>query len=292
MPRYLKPALSVQQQLQQLKARGMVFADDAVALQWLNTISYYRLSAYFYPFKQADESFRQGTTFATVQMLYTFDRSLRLLLLGAIERVEVSLRTAVTYQLAMKLGPFAHCRPEAFQPRFRHGEFMTEVRDAEKYSHESFVRHYRQKYAQERDLPIWMATELLSFGAISRVVEFLRADVLKQVTRTFNTTETFLASWIHSLSYVRNLCAHHGRLWNRTLTVKPRFPSPKPWFPFTIHQNDSVYCILVLIQHVLRAINPTEQWAAQIKDLCDNFPEVPLSSVGMPDNWRVLPPWR
>jgi abortive infection bacteriophage resistance protein len=291
MPKYKKPALTVELQLQQLKNRGMVIPDDAVARQWLTTVSYYRLSAYFYPYKQADESFKQGTSFETVQMLYEFDRFLRLLLLGAIERVEVALRTAVTYQLAMKLGPFAHCHPDAFRPQFRHRDFMSELDSAEKYSHETFVRHFRQKYAEERNLPIWMATELLSFGTISLLVEFLRGDVLKQVARTFKTTETFLPSWMHSLSYVRNLCAHHARLCNRTLTVKPKLPSPQPWFPFNIPRNDSVYCILVLMHHVLKAIHPTTDWSFQVKSLFDNFPAVPLASAGMPEHWRDSAPW-
>jgi len=292
MPKYKKPALTVEQQLQQLKNRGMGIPDDAVARQWLTTVSYYRLSAYFYPFKQPDESFKHGTSFATVQMLYEFDRALRLLLLGAIERVEVALRTAVTYQLALKMGPFAHCQPEAFEPRFRHGDFMLELDDAEKHSQESFVQHFRQKYTEERDLPIWMATELLSFGTISRLVQFLRADGLKQVARTFNTTETFLGSWMHSLSYVRNLCAHHGRLWNRTLTVKPRLPSPSRWFPFKVDRNDSIYCILVLTHHLLGAIYPTGKWPAQVKALFDNFPAVPILSAGIPGDWRDRSPWR
>jgi abortive infection bacteriophage resistance protein len=291
MAHYRKPALSLQDQLGKLKMRGMVFADEGVAIQWLSTISYYRLSAYFYPFKQADESFAQGTSFETIRMLYSFDRKLRLLMLDAIERIEIALRTAITYHLSMKLGAFAHCRPEAFQTGFRHTDFMEEVRYAEAQSYETFVRHFRAKYTTERDLPIWMATELLSFGVVSRLLAYLRGDVLKQVARAFNTTEIFLASWMHSLSYVRNVCAHHGRFWNRRLTVKPKLPSAKPWFPYIVERNDSVYSVLVVVHHLLKAIAPTEQWANMVVDAFDQYPEVPLSSVGMPLDWKARHPW-
>ena len=104
--RYSKPALNFNDQLAELKGRGMIVGDEAQAIHWLKTISYYRLSAYFHPFKESDDTCGPGTDFERVQMLYSFDRKLRLLLLDAIERIEVALRAAI-----------AECLPEVRQLR-------------------------------------------------------------------------------------------------------------------------------------------------------------------------------
>ena len=289
--KYSKPALNFSDQLAKLKGRGMIVGDEAQAIHWLKTISYYRLSAYFHAYKKPDDTYESGTHFERIQMLYSFDRKLRLLLLDAIERIEVALRAAVTYNISTKFGTFGHCDPRAFIASFKHEEFLNELRVAECGSHESFVRHFRTKYTADDHLPIWMATELLSLGAVSRMFKFLTADLFKQIVKGFNAHELFLPSWIHSLSYVRNICAHHSRLWNRSLAIRPRLPDPVPWFPYRIPGNANVYCILVIVHHLLRAIAPEETWASRVVCLCDDYPDVPIEALGMPDNWRDLLPW-
>jgi abortive infection bacteriophage resistance protein len=224
-------------------------------------------------------------------MLYVFDRKLRLLLLDAIERIEVALRAAVTHQVSMKYGSFGHCDRRAFIDGFKHEEFLHEVRLAESESHESFVQHFRSRYTTDDHLPIWMATELLSFGSVSRMFKFLTADLFKKVVKGFNAHELFLPSWIHSLSYVRNTCAHHSRVWNRSLAIRPRLPDPVPWFPYRIPGNANIYCILVIVHHLLRTIAPAETWTSRVVSLCEDYPDVPLEALGMPDNWRDIPPW-
>src|SRR5262249_4557265 len=116
-------------------------------------------------------------------------------------------------------------------------------------------------------------------------------DPFRKVVKSFNAHKAFLPSWIHSLSYVRNICAHHSRLWNRTLAVKPRLPDPVPWFPYRIPNNSHVYCVLVIVHSLLRTIAPLDPWTTRVISLCDEFPGVPLRSCGMPDGWRELSPW-
>jgi len=289
--RYSKPALNFNDQLAKLRDRGMIVRDETQAIHWLKTISYYRLSAYFHPFKRSDETYQPGTHFDNIQILYGFDRKLRLLLLDAIERIEIALRAAVIYNISAKFGAFGHCDPRAFVADFRHQDFLDELRLAESESHELFVQHFRSKYATNEHLPIWMATELLSLGSVSRMFKSLTADLFKKVVKGFNGHELFLPSWIHSLSYVRNICAHHSRLWNRSLAIRPRLPEPVPWFPYRIPSNANIYCILVIAHHLLRTIAPEETWTSRVVCLCDDYPDVPLQALGMPDSWRDLPPW-
>src|SRR5277367_3352549 len=100
--KYTKPVLSFEQQADQLLNRGLE-ADRARLIETLSRVSYYRLSAYWHPFKQPDESFAPATTLDMVWRRYTFDRQLRLLVMDAIERVEVAiLRTLMVEHHARK----------------------------------------------------------------------------------------------------------------------------------------------------------------------------------------------
>src|ERR1700722_9774263 len=152
--RYSKPALTYEEQYDLIVSRGLVVEDRLRLIRWLKHISYYRLSAYFIPFKTGDK-FNQGATFDQVAGVYIFDRKLRLILLDAVERIEVALRTDLTYEITHAHGPFGHTDPKNFDPAFDHEEIMNEVREAESDSRETFISHYRSKYTKEEHLPLW-----------------------------------------------------------------------------------------------------------------------------------------
>src|SRR5690242_9811884 len=107
MTTYSKPYLSLPQQLALLESRGMQISDKPKALSYLERIGYYRLSAYWYPYRvpkiirlsdgsteeRGDGTFKTGTEFSQIIDLYVFDKRLRLLMLDALERIEIALRT-------------------------------------------------------------------------------------------------------------------------------------------------------------------------------------------------------
>jgi abortive infection bacteriophage resistance protein len=240
--RYQKPALTYQQQFDLIVSRGLSISEDERlrAMRWLTHISYYRLSAYFLPFK-AGERFRPGTTFHQVAGLYIFDRKLRLVVLDAIERIEVALRNALTYEIAHKHGPFGHVDAAHFDPRFDHGRFISELHQAEAGSREPFVAHYRSKYTREEHLPLWMASELISFGRLSRLYKACAPDIKRRIARRLDIPDGVLVSWLHSLTYVRNVCAHHSRLWNRELAIKPAIPKLSQAWPYEVRSNERAH---------------------------------------------------
>jgi abortive infection bacteriophage resistance protein len=291
--KYEKAALTFDEQLLRIRTRGMRVEDEAAALHWLKTVGYYRLSGYFHPFKQADDNYVPGTAFEMPCALYDFDRRLRLLVLDAIEKIEVALRTAVTYRIGIDGGPFGHCDASRFSATYRHTDLLALIQKSANDSDERFVVHFRTKYAQERHLPIWMATELLSFGAVSRMYADQHQRMRRLIASHFNTPELLLKSWMHALTYLRNLCAHHSRVWNRTLGIKPKLPqNPERWWPYRIEANDRIYPLLIIIVHFLRTIAPQSSWNRKLVDLLDEFPMVPVSEMGFPADWRNRPPWR
>ncbi len=299
--KFPKVAKTYEQQLALLKERGLSVSDDAEALRWLRRVSYYRLSAYFPTFKKPSscEEFLPGTSFDSLIDLYVFDCRLRNIFMIAIERIEISLRTAITYELAHAHGPFAHTLPEAYSSWFlnvvRVGkpipfeEFMSNIEKEEKRGKELFIKTYRQKYTLEKHLPIWMATELMSFGTLSMMFEGLKSVTKTKIAAEYNLAEKPFQNWLHVLSSIRNLIAHHSRLWNRQLGVQAKIPHG--WI-YKIPKTDRVYCVAVMSQHLLKIIAKGSSWRTRLLLLFDNHPHVQLDPMGFPQNWRELAPWK
>lgn len=288
---YTKPALTFEQQLDLLRHRGMAVPDVDRAARWLEKVSYYRLSAYFLPFKDG-ENFRAGTDFNDVAGLYIFDRKLRLLVLDAIERIEVAIRTAMTYEIGHAYGAFGHTDPDNFAPGFEHGRFMEELNAEEARAKETFAGHFRKKYTSEPHLPVWMATELLSFGTVSKLYGALAPTLKQRIAAEYGVDEQFLRSWLHSLSYVRNVCAHHKRLWNRKLAICPRFPSRSMAWPHAVLDNGRFYAVIVVLRHMLSVTSPGCHWRDRLFSLMNEHRTVSIDAMRIPTDWRERRLWR
>lgn len=287
--RYKKPATSHDEQVARLQQRGLVIQETQRADHWLRHISYYRLSAYCLPFKQHD-GFQPGIDFNAIAGLYIFDRKLRLLTLDAIERIEVSIRATITQDIAVWLGPFGHTQKNNFAPPFDHQRFMIELQQEEQRAKETFADHFRRKYTAEPHLPVWMATELLSFGSISRLYKAMQPTARQRIAATYSVDAQFLASWLHALTYLRNVCAHHKRLWNRELAIKPKIPTRKSVLG-SIPDNSRIYCMLVIIRHMLTVVSPRCHWRDRLFELFEQHPTVPLAAMRIPADWRTTAFW-
>ncbi len=244
---YQKPALSFVDQLEQLKSRGLVVDDESHALLQLSSISYYRLSAYWYPYRERDDqgvvgdNFIAGTSFDDVVTLYEFDRHLRLLVIDALERIEVYIRTLISFHIAHTHGAFGHNDPANFHPNFQHAKWLAKLsREAERSS-DAFITHYKIKYSGFPRLPIWMITEVMSLGSLSFCFKGLKPTDKRAISSQLNLHHRGLADWLHKLTYIRNVCAHHSRLWNRELSLRPSRPREAAWNVPITPQNDRIF---------------------------------------------------
>ncbi len=296
--KYAKPALSFEQQADQLLNRGFQ-ADRARLIETLSRVSYYRLSAYWHPFKRPDESFAPGTTLEKVWRRYTFDRQLRLLVMDAIERVEVAvLRTLMVEHHARKYGPFGYRDARNFRPEFAgldHQRMVDEIDQATSRSREPFVDQFRAKYTSEPGLPLWMAAEVASFGTLFTFYRYLHLPEQKQLSGQIGLPANVLQNWLFCLNYIRNLCAHHSRLWNRELGIRPLVPDRKnlpEWHVPMTPDNRRTFAVLTLLKWLLLRIAPQSQWANRLRELLKNYPDIPLNLAGFPSTWDTSPIWR
>ena len=319
---FCKESLDLDGQIDLLESRGLALEDRAKAKHHLEDISYFRLSVYARAFcVQDDKSHRfiAGTTFEQVLNLYIFDRGIRLLLMDAIERLEVSLRAQLTKILA-RHGPFGYLEPRLFhddyikeQERPDGKRLKTEhkkIRDylkkklSEPQCKEEFLKAYREKYESSGKCPpVWMALEILSFGQISRLFANLRSPGDQTpIEEHYGFRFPILKSWFRSLTDLRNHCAHHGRVWNREFSSKPMWPrkAPSQWVfvpeelptsHMTINPRRRLYYQLVIVATLLRVVSPDSSWAARLGNLLARNPDVPLISMGFPENWNQEPLW-
>jgi abortive infection bacteriophage resistance protein len=288
---YVKPALTFEQQLARLEERGVIVDDPARAVETLSRVSYYRLSAYFFPLRSGPDSFRPGTRFSTAVELYEFDRRLRLLVLDAIERAEVLARTRITYEMAHACHPFAYAEAGNFDTRFNHDEWYGDLLGEVRRSREDFIEHFKSKYDGFPRVPIWMASEVMSFGTVSRMFEGMVRDHQAAVARAFDVHWRVAQSWLHSLSYVRNVCAHHGRLWNRELAISPLMPSGRP--EWSVVNNRRVYGTLCILRHLTKSSMGGSEWAASARVLLHEMDgeERWLKAMGAPVGWATHSFW-
>ncbi len=296
---YQKPALTFDEQLQLLYGRGLIVNDHNHALSQLSTISYYRLSAYSYPFRIRDQhgnvtnEFITGTSFENVISLYEFDRQLRLLVIDAIERVEVYVRTLITYHLGHVYGAFGHVDSTNFHPQFKHNLWLTKLEDEAKRSSDAFIMHYKNKYSGFPTLPIWVLTEVMSLGSLSYCYKGLKNTDKKIISGKLNLHHKRLADWLHKLTYIRNVCAHHSRLWNRELSIRPERTRAPEWNPPVTPRNDRIFYILLMLRYLLKTTNNGDAWCQQCNELIEPLTQEDKWRVamGMPEKWQEHPIW-
>lgn len=297
--KYAKLPLSIDDQLALLRRRGMVIEDAARARHALAHINYYRLRAYWLPFESrsdtaGDHAFRPGTTFGTVLEYYAFDQRLKLLLLDAIERVEISLRTRWAHELAMRHGSHAFLDRRLFANADRHERCLRQLIEEVERSHETFIRHYRSTYREPALPPIWAVCEVLTLGQLSQWFDNLRNRGDRQaVAREFGFDEVVLRAFAHHLAVVRNLCAHHSRVWNRKFTIRMKLPRhPEEWAAcFNPGEDHKLYNTLVMLVLLLRRVSPDSTWRMRLMDLVDAMPDGTTRTMGYPAAWRSYSIW-
>lgn len=293
-----KGHLSFDEQADRLIGRGMQGDRDLIKAR-LASVNYYRLTGYWFPFRNTDDTFRAGTTFEIVWQRYAFDRRLRLLVMDAIERIEIAVRTQLSYHHSLHHGPFGYSVDAASMPKLGaegHRAFVERVIEETERSRERFVQHFQCKYGDShKNLPVWMATEIMSFGTVLTFYRGSSHQVKQAVATTFGMPAQVFDSWLLALNTVRNICAHHGRLWNRENGVKPIIPRiyeyPQWHTPVKV-ENKRVFAVLTICRHCLGLIAPQSQWPMRLRKLMEEFPAIPRDEMGFPANWLDSPIWQ
>lgn len=314
---YNKQPLTYEQQISLLKSRGLFINDEDRIKRHLKNISYYRLSAYMLPYKQMQnglitENFTYGTTWDDVYDLYVFDRKFRLLIFDAIERLEIAIRTQIIYQLSHKYSSHWQDDASIFKPaqqrRLQDGRTAKVDVFAQIQNHiqeqlhnnkaEAFIKHYKNKYTLPQNPPSWMSLEIMYFNHLSCICSSLknRTDI-NGISQYFDLPPKTFCSWLHTINYVRNLCAHHARLWNRDFNIVPEklhYSKHLIWIsdPEKV-QRSKIYFFLCMVNFMLQTANPTSNFTQRLYDLLSEYEGVVnYKSMGFSPHWEEEKLWQ
>lgn len=280
----------------------MTITDQAHAEHLLSQLNYYRLSGYWHPMRrftagQALDEFVEGASFDLVVSLYKFDERLRHTVFIELDRIEMAVRTMLGHELG-RIDPLIHLNPKQLGARARqlrkdgrraHEIWLTKYKSTVNNSKEDFVGHHKNKYGGA--MPIWAAVEVMDWGMLSHLYGMSPNPARRRIADECALSAPQLESWLKSMNILRNLAAHHARMFNRVYDIKPKLNDDPRLLAVAEHMNRA-FGQLSLIQYLHRQLGLSP--ADKLPRLLDAYPHhalVPLSRTGAPAGWRDLALW-
>lgn len=281
-----QPPMTIDEQVENLKNIGLIVDDEEYAKKILNDISYFRLiKAYSLNLKSKNGCYNKQTTFKGIVDLYLFNSNFRQLIFPEIEKVEINVRCRLANFFAEQYGVLGHLQAENFSNENYHAQFLEDIKEeVRRNSKAPFVRNFKENY-EDGNLPIYALVEVFSFGTLSKFYKNMLNKDKKAIAKTFGVGYTYFESWLESISYVRNICAHYGRIYNAKLSKTPILY--KGYTQVGIG-NNRIYGVLLCLKYLLKDDDHWNLFVDKIELLFDKYPCVQISTMGFPENWKVL----
>ena len=289
---YQEKSLSPDEHLELMVSRGLIVTDKTKALHYLRFIGYFRLSGYAKFFRQDGSSeFKGGTTFSDIFELYKFDRKLRMLVMDVHKRIEIAIRVVISNHMSHKYGPHWFMDECYFSNGDEHKSMLSEVRSSIcKNRDEQIISQYYYNHNSPDLPPSWILCEIMSMGFWSKVYSNIKSrEDRNSIAKHFNINLVAMESFLHCLTATRNICAHHGRLWNRSFSIKPIL--------YRGHEDifrrcDTLYAQLAVINMFINIIADGSSWKQRLSQLFKEYPTARLCSMGFPQNWENIDFWK
>ena len=295
---YTKEPITLAEQINILKQRGLIFENENEALSVLNHISYFRLASYWRVMEENSRihRFRSDSRFSSVLTLYNFDCELRSLVFNALQHIEIASRTKINQHFAMTYGSFWFMDSTLAANEYRYNKNLESLRTELGRCRDEFILEHFRKYDSPEFPPSWKTLEVASFGTLSKLYNNMNDfNLMKRVARDFDMPQhEYLRSWLESLTIVRNYCAHHARLWNAHFAVRPKITSRmrQRWITNFNFPIDRLYPQLCCIAYWLNSINPQNTFVQEFKSLLTKYPSVQPAMMGFPRGWESEPLWQ
>ena len=293
LPQYDKPQISIPEQIDLLKLDGLSFKDESKAKHTLENISLFRMKSYLMPLREIGQrKFKKHACFEDAYALYKFDSELRKIICSELEKIEVSIRTQLSLIMGDYSGIYWFEKSENFRNPSRHSGLLSSLKSELCRSDDEAIIGFQRKYSNLFP-PTWITFEISSFGTLSMMYRYLRpGQARRKVARFYGLSDTVMESWLHAIVYVRNICAHHSRLWNRKLSINALIPrSPQLTFITIPKDTKRVYYVLSIILYFLQTINPKNTFALRFKQLLSKYPNVDTRALGFPVDWEEEKLW-
>ncbi len=281
-----QPPMTIDEQVENLKSIGLIVEDEEYAKKILNDISYFRLvKAYSLNLKPKNGHYNNKTTFKELVDLYLFNANFRQIIFPEIEQIEINVRCRLANYFADQYGVLGYLDAKNFAEEEYHKEFLSDIEEEiRRNSKAPFVRNFRENY-EGGNLPIYALVEVFSFGTLSKFYKNMHNKDKKAVAKTFGVGYTYIESWLESISYVRNICAHYGRLYNAKMSKTPILY--KEYTQVGIG-NNRIYGVLLCMKHLLKNDTHWNLFVDKIEMLFDKYESVQINTMGFLENWKEM----
>jgi abortive infection bacteriophage resistance protein len=220
--------------------------------------------------------------FRDIVNLYLFNSIFRQLLFVQIEKVEVNLRCRLSNYFCEKYGVLGYEDVNNFTTPAYHDKFLNEIqRELVRNAKSPFVKNFRDNYDNKK-IPLYAIIELFSFGTLSKFYKNMKNEDKKAVASLYGISYTYFESWIESMAYVRNICAHYGRLYNAKLSKTPRLYKKHTACGIS---NLRIFSTILTLRHLLPNDRHWSEFIQTIEMLIEKYPSVNLRLIGFPQEW-------
>ncbi len=281
-----QPPMSIDEQINNLKNLGLLISNEDYARTILNDISYFRLiKAYGLGLKEKNSSFNGKVTFEQIVELYFFNANFRQLLFTQIERIEINLRCRIANYFSCAYGVLGYEKPENFINSDYHKEFLEDIQnDIFRNSRAPFIKNFKNNYSDGK-IPLYALVEIFSFGTLSKFYKNMKPGDKKAIAKLYGVGYTYLESWIEHITFVRNICAHYGRLYNVNLSKTPAL-----YKQYTQQGISSlrVFATLICIKHLIPNDRHWIEFIDTVELLFEKYSDVKIELMGFPPDWKQI----
>lgn len=286
-----KKATTIKEQIELLKQRGMFVPDEQKAAEILLDVGFYRLGFYAFPFEKTfpnldnrSHQYKEGTSFTDVVELYYFDYDLRNILMYYLNRIEVNLRTFITYTVSN----YYKDSPTWFVDSTVMNRLYIEDFENKVYKtirENPVIKRHHQKYINDRFAPAWKTVEFMTLGNICSLFYNLKDDNLKrQIASNYKCSLKVFSNYIETIRVIRNTCAHGACIYNISLAKGIK---STPLVPISESKRHNISGVIDVIRHMIGCIsvNRLEQMNEEIisllrKDRNENTADIITNCTG------------
>lgn len=281
----MKEPKTYDEQVEIIKNKGFIVNDSEKCIKFLQQANFYRLSAYFLPFKKKDGTYVSNINFDTIQRIYEFDSKLRSIIFKCIEKIELYIRTQLAYYSGHVHGSLGYMDPTIYNAKHNDEKFKKLIKNCiDDNKRTLVVRHHKEKYNGE--FPIWVMIEFFSMGMLSYFYADLQTGDQKKIAKnTYATSVACLKSWLRCITDLRNRCAHYSRLYAWPFPALPKIPRN-----IDFNANRQLFSQIL----VLKLLYPDgKRWKSEVltelSALIEEYKyDISLERIGFPENWDQL----
>lgn len=281
----VKTPTTYEQQVALINNKGFQVDDCTACVEFLKQANYYRLSAYFLPFRKKDGTYFSGVKFSRIRRIYEFDSHIRSLTFQVIEQIEFYARTQFSYHLAHNYGALGYLDNATYTQRHNTEAFQSKTQACiEENKRTPVVKHHNQKYGGQ--FPIWVIIEFFSMGMLSYLYADMQSADKKKIARdSFQTSAECLESWLRCLTDLRNRCAHYSRLYYWSFPAIPKMPKSANY-----RADRKLFSQILMLKYLYP---DKSRWNSQvfvgIETLIKEYlPDISLKHIGFPEDWEIL----